>query len=315
MAGTCPRCDHDGVEVAAADLAELTRAAVAAHQRMWASAIRMNDDDFPAPSLLPGWSRGHVLAHWARNADGQARMLQAAIRGEVAPQYPGGDARRAADIETGAARPARLILDDARAAVDRVEDIWRRMPPEAWPRPTGARIGQRPAWMSVWARWRETEIHHVDLDTGYTHEHWPAEFVTLMLPRVLPTLDARLIDALTVQVQVTDRHWPQAGTATTASDDPVVIRGAASAVLCWLAGRPVPAAADLTTSRSGQGWPLPRLRPLALCRTPGTTEPPKSQGPSRTRSMRTWTTKSGWATGGRAGSGGLMARRHVRVAR
>jgi len=46
--------------------------------------------------------------------------------------------------------------------------------------------------MSVWARWRETEIDHVDLDAGYTHSHWPAEFVDLMLPRVLPTLAARL---------------------------------------------------------------------------------------------------------------------------
>ena len=167
----------------------------------------MTDDSCRAPSLLPGWSRGHVLAHWARNADGQARMLLAAMRGEVAAQYPGGDAQREADIETGAARPAPLILQDVRAAIDRVEDAWRRMPPEAWSRPTGARIGQRPAWKSVWARWRETEIHHVDLDAGYTHDHWPAEFVSLMLPRVVPTLDTRLTDKITVQVQTAGRQW------------------------------------------------------------------------------------------------------------
>ncbi|HEX6525117.1 MAG TPA: maleylpyruvate isomerase N-terminal domain-containing protein [Streptosporangiaceae bacterium] len=251
------------MDVAVADLAELTRAAVASHRRMWTSASRMTDEDCRAPSLLPGWSRGHVLAHWARNADGQTRMLLAAMRGEVAAQYPGGDAQREADIETGAARPSRQILEDARAAIDRVEAVWRRMPPEAWSRPTDARIGQRPAWMSVWARWWETEIHHVDLDAGYTHSHWPAEFVDLMLPRVLPTLDARLIDEITVQVQTTDRHQAPADTAAMTADDPVVVRGAASAVLCWLAGRPVPAAADLTVSRSGQRCPLPRLRPMA----------------------------------------------------
>jgi len=175
------------MEVAAADLAELALAAAAAHRRMWASASRMTDGSCSAPSLLPDWSRGHVLAHWARNADGQTRMLQAALRGEVAAHYPGGDAQRAADIETGAARPALLILQDVRAAIDRVEDAWHRMPPEAWSRPTGARIGHRPAWKSVWARWRETDIHHVDLDVGYTHDHWPAEFVSLMLPRVVST--------------------------------------------------------------------------------------------------------------------------------
>jgi maleylpyruvate isomerase len=249
------------MEVAAADLAELTGAAVAAHRRMWTSASRVTDDDCRAPSLLPGWSRGHVLAHWARNADGQTRMLLAAMRGEVAAQYPGGDAQREADIETGAARPARLILQDTRAAIDRVEAAWRRMPPAAWSRPTGARIGQRPAWRSVWARWRETEIHHVDLDAGYTHDHWPAEFVSLMLPRVLPTLDSRVPGEVAVQVQVTGQNWPLASAAAATSDDPVVVRGAASAVLCWLAGRPVPAAADLTACRSGQNWPLPRLRP------------------------------------------------------
>jgi len=178
------------MEVAATDLEELMGAAASAHRRMWTSASRMTDDNCRAPSLLPGWSRGHVLTHWARNADGQTRMLLAAMRGEVAAQYPGGDAEREADIETGAARPFPLILHDVRAAVDRVEDAWRRMPPAAWSRPTGARVGQRPAWKSVWARWRETEIHHVDLDADYTHDHWPAEFVTLMLPRVLPTLDS-----------------------------------------------------------------------------------------------------------------------------
>ena len=72
------------MEVSAADLAVLTRAAVAAHRRLLASASEMTDAECRAPSLLPGWSRGHVLAHWARNADGQTRMLLAAARGEVA---------------------------------------------------------------------------------------------------------------------------------------------------------------------------------------------------------------------------------------
>jgi maleylpyruvate isomerase len=258
MVSGCAVGDHGGMEVAAADLAGLTRAAVASHERMLASASRMTDEDCRAPSLLPGWSRGHVLTHWARNADGQVRMLTAAARGEVAAQYPGGDARRAADIEAGAGRPARLILDDMRAAVDRVENAWRRMPPEAWSRPTGARIGQRPAWKSVWARWRETEIHHVDLDVGYTHSDWSAEFVRLMLPRVLPTLDTRLADEVAVRVETADGQWAW---ARAGAGDVVVVRGAASAVLCWLAGRPVPVATELAVGRGGQPCPLPRLRP------------------------------------------------------
>jgi maleylpyruvate isomerase len=66
----------------------------------------MTDGQCSGPSLLAGWSRGHVLAHWARNADGQTRMLLAAMRGDLTAQYPGGNAQRHADIEAGAARPA-----------------------------------------------------------------------------------------------------------------------------------------------------------------------------------------------------------------
>lgn len=250
------------MDVVAADLPELMYAAVASHRRMLGSASRMTDEQYSRQSLLAGWSRGHVLAHWARNADGQTRMLLAAIRGELVAQYPGGSAQRQADIEASAALPARLVLEDVRAAVERVEDVWRHMPPDAWPRPTDAHVGTRPAWMSVWARWRETEIHHVDLDVGYTHRDWPPEFVDVMLPRVLPTLDDRLTGEVTVQVRVTDRHLVSPHAAATTADD-VIVRGSASALLCWLVGRPIPAAAGLTVRRSGQAWPLPRLRPWA----------------------------------------------------
>jgi hypothetical protein len=106
-------CDDLGVEVAAGHVGELVQAAVEAHRRMLESASRLTDADCRGPSLLPGWSRGHVLAHWARNADGQSRMLAAAMRGVVTAQYPGGDAQRAAEVEAGAARPARVMPPSA----------------------------------------------------------------------------------------------------------------------------------------------------------------------------------------------------------
>jgi hypothetical protein len=93
------------MEVGASNLGELLREAVGAHRRMWGSAGQMADADCRGPSLLPGWSRGHVLAHWARNADGQSRMLLAAMYGEIAGQYPGGDAQRDREINA-VRRPA-----------------------------------------------------------------------------------------------------------------------------------------------------------------------------------------------------------------
>jgi hypothetical protein len=46
----------------------------------------------------------------------------------------------------------------------------------------------RPHRAAFRVRWRETEIHHVDLDVDYTQDHWPTEFVRLMLPRVVPSV-------------------------------------------------------------------------------------------------------------------------------
>lgn len=204
-----------------------------------------------------------MLTHWARNADGQSRMLRAAMQGEIAAQYPGGDAQRERDIQTGAGRRAQAILNDVRTATGHIEDVWRQMPADAWSRPTAARTGLRPAWTSVWARWRESEIHHVDLDAGYAHGHWPAEFVDLLLPRVMPTVATRLDGEITVQVQTIDRDPPVTATAASADGEPVIVRGPSSAVLCWLLGRTRTAAADLDVTRSGQAWQLPRLRPWA----------------------------------------------------
>src|SRR2546430_1201820 len=38
--------------------------------RLLASATTLTDTGMREPSLLPGWTRGHVLTHVARNADG-----------------------------------------------------------------------------------------------------------------------------------------------------------------------------------------------------------------------------------------------------
>jgi maleylpyruvate isomerase len=251
------------MEVRAEDLSGLLHAAAMAHRRMQASASRMTDDDCRGPSLLPGWTRGHVLTHWARNADGHMRMLLAAMQGEVAAQYPGGDSQRESDIEIGASRAAHLILSDIRTTIDQIEDVWRRVPAAAWSRPTSARTGQRPAWMLVWARWRESEIHHVDLDTGYTHGHWPAEFVDLLLPRVMPTLATRLDGQTAVQVEIIDRDPPAGAAPANATKEVVIVRGPPSAILCWLLGRASAATADLEVTRSGQAWQLPCLRAWA----------------------------------------------------
>ena len=98
-----------------------------------ATAARFTDADARAPSLLPGWSRGHVLTHLARNADGGQRLLSWARTGVEAAEYPS-MAARTAEIEAGAGRSASQLRDDVLTSAERFAAEYRRMPAEAWER-------------------------------------------------------------------------------------------------------------------------------------------------------------------------------------
>ena len=153
----------------------------------------LDDATARRPSLLPDWSVGHVLTHVARNADSFVRMLGAAQRGESVEQYAGGYGQRAADIEAGAGRPARELVDDVRASAAALEATWAGMTDEAWDG-HGLNAGGRP-WpcrQMPFHRWREVEIHHADLGLAYTYADWPEDYVAVELPRMLVSLPDRM---------------------------------------------------------------------------------------------------------------------------
>ena len=72
-----------------------------ATSRLVRTADALTDAEAAGPSLLPGWTRGHVLTHLARNADALVGLVDGALTGVAAPMYPSVEAR-AADIEAGA---------------------------------------------------------------------------------------------------------------------------------------------------------------------------------------------------------------------
>ena len=153
---------------------------------------RLTDDDVSRPSLLPDWTVGHVLAHLARNADSVVRRLDGAIRGEVVDQYVGGAAGRAAEIERDADRSARELVDDVRRTSAEVEDRCAAMPPGAWDAMSrSVDGGLQPCSRVAFSRWREVEVHLVDLGLGYTVDRWPADLVEAWLPDLLAGLPDR----------------------------------------------------------------------------------------------------------------------------
>lgn len=164
----------------------------AAHLRLFATVDNMPDAALAAASRLPGWSVAHVLTHLARNADSMVRRLEGAREGRLVEQYEGGRAGRARDIDVGAARDPHAVKRDVIRASEAAELAFANCPAEVWDEPILLGTGEeRPATYLPASRWREVEIHHVDLGLSYGPHNWSDDFVGRFLPRVLESLSSR----------------------------------------------------------------------------------------------------------------------------
>src|SRR6187397_2411955 len=86
-------------------------------------------DSGRAPSLCEGWSRGHVLTHLARNADGLAALVRSAVDGTGETMYASPEGRDA-DIEAGADRPMAELVADIEATAASLAAQLPRLGPE-----------------------------------------------------------------------------------------------------------------------------------------------------------------------------------------
>lgn len=158
----------------------------ASHQRLLAALDPIDgggltDEMARQPSRLPGWTVGHVLTHLARNADSMTSMTRAAECGDVIDQYPGGLARRNADIEVGAVRNARDLIADVRRSIYELEGTWAAAR-EAWfgrgRLVTGSEVSISDLPLR---RWREVEVHAGDLglrELGFDGpDSWSLDYV------------------------------------------------------------------------------------------------------------------------------------------
>jgi len=163
---------------------------VAAQAVLDAALVGLDDATARGPSLLPGWSVGHVLTHIARNAESVVWRLEGAARGELRDQYPGGLEQRTADIEGGAARAAEALADDVRRTSAAVELVMAELPAAAWDAPSRTSRGVvESSRDAVLSRWREVVVHHGDLGLGPVP--LPPDLVDAWLPRELPRLAER----------------------------------------------------------------------------------------------------------------------------
>jgi maleylpyruvate isomerase len=173
------------------------RGSIAAHRELEAALTRLGDQHVGAPSLLPGWTVGHVLTHIARNADSFVLLLQAANRGEVGQQYPGGLQQRNADIERGAVRSTDEIVADVLDSNRALEAAYEAMSPVGWQGEGESARGRAAAVELPFRRWREVVVHHADAGLGFTWRDWPSDYVRIELQRMTMLWDSRAPMGLT----------------------------------------------------------------------------------------------------------------------
>jgi len=150
----------------------------------------LDDEQMHQPSLLPDWSRAHVLAHLARKSESHVWLFEGAALDEVREQAlapsMGPD-----EFDTRVRRGATELVSDLDAAFRRVDEVFSHVPDVCWDRVAVLTAGPRTMSDVVLRHLRDVEVHHVDLDIGYAPRDWPTEFVEAELERRLRGLPDR----------------------------------------------------------------------------------------------------------------------------
>lgn len=201
-----------------------------ASDRLLATVGHLDHADLRAPSLLPGWSRGHVVAHLALNAEGLTRAFSALFTGQTVPIYDS-DERRDADIDALATAPPDELRERLATACRRFEQATIRL----GLLPRGTTVVRTPGatgWPArsvLFRRHREVEIHHVDLDAGYRRTAWPEEFCRKLVAGQLDRLAGTPLRLRATDVPATWAAGDGSGPE---------VSGTAADLGWWLSGRP-----------------------------------------------------------------------------
>ncbi|WP_344132073.1 maleylpyruvate isomerase family mycothiol-dependent enzyme [Saccharopolyspora halophila] len=206
------------------------KAVADAHRRLLEVTAPLTDEQVRTPSLLPGWSRAHVLAHLTDNARAFARVSALALRGELVDAYEGGRAERDAIIEGLAAGNAHSHRDGLTRHLTALEAVWSQASPADWELPVRYRNGDLAEVVRM--RWREVWIHLVDLDLGVSPEEWTDDFCHHTIEFLLP----RLPDGVALRQTDGPARWSPDGEISAVRD--VEIAGPARDLAAWLTGRP-----------------------------------------------------------------------------
>lgn len=202
-------------------------------------ALQRAVDALPAdavtePSALPGWTRGHLLTHLARNADALVNLLTWARTGIPTPMYTSPD-QRATDIEAGAGRPLAEQQADVRESATRFAEAAEALTDDAWSATVTSGQGREiPASEVPWLRAREVWIHLVDLRVGVGMDALPPDLAWALVSDVAGWMSARVAPDTGAELTAEGHGTVVLGTPSPSGG---TVSGPPYALAAWLTGR------------------------------------------------------------------------------
>ncbi len=203
-----------------------------ATQRLVRAVDALTQDELAADSELPGWTRGHVVAHLTLNAEALEAVMHGFETDEQVAMYPSAAARDAQIYELADSSPAELrerflssvtLFNQALTAVPGIE--WAGVFDKfADGEPT---VPRSELWRM---RLLEVEIHHADLAIGYAPDDWPEDFLDTVFNMVVEDRQDRP-DSPGMMLRTPDGDVPING-----GGGPM-IWGTRAALTWWLLGR------------------------------------------------------------------------------
>ncbi|WP_034517831.1 maleylpyruvate isomerase N-terminal domain-containing protein [Actinomadura rifamycini] len=149
---------------------------------MFLDGVRgLDDRGFGAPCGLPGWTRGHLVAHVAANAEALGNLVRWAATGEPTPMYASPE-ERAAGIERGARMGGAELTAWLARACAALRAGMDGLSGEQWGREVVTAQGRSvPASEVPWLRSREVFVHTVDLGVGVGFGDLPDGFLRALV--------------------------------------------------------------------------------------------------------------------------------------
>lgn len=210
------------------DIANRVAHTTAAQDEALAVVSTIPDGEYAAPSALPSWTVGHVVAHLIGNCEAQARQVEYAARGETIEVYTGGQEFREAEIQRRAILPPVELRAELSAQHERFSAATQGMNDAL----ALTRVEYRSGTVAdvVNGRWMESLVHAVDLgQPQYTWRSWDEPFCRVLIDYVLERLPADR----TVRLIASDTDFD----LTTGAGEPLLIEAPIAAIAGFLSDR------------------------------------------------------------------------------